>query len=257
MSKEREPIVFTNTVDRQYMQDKQRKRKQARKESQIAWLLRLIFVVLLSAYLLSDYSKLKQISVFGNGAMSKKSIVSLSGLSLDTRFYGFVPWWVSKQLNDHPLIAEASVKRQNHQVVRIDVVEKPIVGYGYTDTLVWLLGDGSLVPVDEGSRDYLVSVPYIEGFTNQMELLPKLAQYLQNVDELTRSLISEIMLIPLDYDKEQLKLLMIDQNTIYVSMMHLGNINGYHRLVNAIHETGVCIFFDGMEGRAYTSQCLD
>lgn len=257
MSNQQEPIIFTNQIDRQYMQKKQQQKRQARKESQIAWLLRLVFVVLLGAYLLSDYSKLRQISVFGNEALAKESIVSLSGLTLQTRYYGFVPWWSERQIRSHPLIDVVSISRKENQIVRIDVVEKKIMAYAHTDTLVWLLSDGSFVEIDKGSMDYMVHVPYIDGFDGHEDLLPKLAQYMSRIDSLTRSMISEIVLFPLDYDEEQLKVFMIDQNTIYVSLMDLENINGYQQLINAINDTGVCIYFDGEQGRAYTSECLD
>lgn len=256
MPNKAEDLIFTNKVDRQYLLEQKRKRKQARKETQLAWMLRLLFVAILVLYFLSDVSKIKQITVVGNHAIDRQALIQSSGLSLESRYYVFSPFLIESKLRKHPLIKQVSVKRDSYQIVRIEVTEKPILASLFVDQVAWLLEDGSVVTAGNDSREYLTQVPYLEGFETP-DLLSKMARYLPEVDGLTKSLISEIALFPLDYDPEYLKIHMIDGNTVYVSIMNLENINGYPKLVNAIHAKDACIFFETMADRAYTSECLD
>lgn len=256
MPNKTEDLIFTNKVDRQYLLEQKRKRKQARNDTQLTWMLRLLFVAVLVLYFLSDISKIKQITVAGNVAIDKKAIIQNSGLSLESRYYGFSPLWIEYKLRKHPLIKQVHVRRENYQIVQIEIVEKPIVASVFMDQLSWLLSDGTVVKAEADNQEYVTQVPYLEDF-EETDLLGKIARYLPKVNDLTKSLISEIALFPLDYDPEYLKIHMIDGNTVYVSIMNLENINGYPKLVNAIHAKNACIFFESVADRAYTSECLD
>lgn len=257
MAKSKEKVVFTNNIDKAYMLEKRRKVELNKRIRANAWLLRLFFIAMLLAYSWSDYSKIMTISVYGNSAVSKESILELSGLDTQSFYYFFAPKYIELKIKRNPLIDNAKVTRQGDNIVRIDVEEKPVVASIIKDdSLKYLCVDSSIIDVDKSNLDYMSKVPYVSGLEDNDELLKILAKNLGEVDAETNALISEIVYYPISYDEYQLKLHMIDHNVIYIPMIHLGSINSYQKIVGALSENGVCIYFDSPSTQPYLGECI-
>ena len=250
-------LVFTNNVDKMYMLEKRRKVRLEKRIQSNAWMLRLLFVCLFVAYLASDFSKVKCISVEGNSIYSKEYIVENSGLSFDSYYYGFAPALVESRIKQGSLVERVNVTRKGDNIVLISLEEKHVVGSFQKDSeLYYLCSDGEFVKVTSESLSYMSKVPFIVDLEENEELLKKLAKPLSKVDNDVLSMMSEIVWYPLSYDEMQLKVNMIDRNYVFISIYDVEMINDYRKITASLGGSGECVYFDSKATHPYTSECL-
>lgn len=214
------------------------------------------FVVLLVGYFLSDFSRVKAISVEGNDVYSKDYIVSESGLTLDTIYYLFSPKYVAYKIGKNDLVKSVNVTREGENIVLITIKEKTVVASYQKDDLMYLLDDGSSISVTQSNLGYMAKVPFIVGLENNEELLEKLAKNLGKINEEVLEMMSEIVWYPLSYDETQLQINMIDQNYVYVTVNDIDMINDYRKIASTLNDSGQCVYFESAGSHAYTSECL-
>ncbi|MBR3840654.1 MAG: FtsQ-type POTRA domain-containing protein [Erysipelotrichales bacterium] len=250
-------LIFTNNVDKMYMLEKRRKVRLEKRIQSNAWILRLLFVCLFIAYLASDFSKIKCISVEGNSIYSKDYVVESSGLSFDSYYYGFAPSLAEHRIKQATLVDSVDITRKGDNIVLISLEEKQVVGSFQKDSeLYYLCSDGEFVKVTNESLSYMSKVPFIVDLEEDEELLKKLAKPLSKVDEDVLSMMSEIVWYPLTYDEMQLKINMIDRNYVFISIYDVELINDYRRITASLGGSGECVYFDSKATHPYTSECL-
>lgn len=261
MAKEKEDIVYTNQVDRQYMLEKRRKVQLEKRIKTSTWILRLLFVVLTIAYLASDYSKVKVIHIEGNEIVDTEYIREQSRLTLDSYYYLFSPLLVEQRLEKNPFIKDAKVSRMDGKIVYLEIEEVPLVAsYTYEGELYYLVADGSSIKLTSETISFMNQVPYLIGLEGEEEEIVKmrkeLAYSLSEVNQDVLALMSEIVWYPLSYDQTQLKIHMVDKNVVYVPIYYVSSVNNYRKIVASLTAGEICVFFDSDELHPYIGECL-
>src|SRR5690625_4795940 len=115
------------------IEDRIPKLKEARKKKANRRLLfyLAVFFVLISiiVYLQSPLSHIKQIDINDNYVLSKKDVIKISDVALDTNIWMLNTGSTKKKVENHPVIESVTVKRKLPFTVEINVNEHHIVGF--------------------------------------------------------------------------------------------------------------------------------
>lgn len=223
---------------------------------------RLIFLVLViavgaSVYLIdtSDLLRVKSIRVVGNIHNSDEEIIALSEIQHGDRLWLLSNSALKKQISESPWVSDVRiVKKQN--IVTLEITEHRILGYKVSDKISLLLQSGDFIALKESQLDWIATHALISGFDEQ-ELLSRLVESFESVDDSIMMFISEIHQSSVSYDNALIRLIMSDGNQIFTEFAALDLINEYKLIVNQISPTNKCIYFDALH-RAYSSRpCED
>jgi cell division protein FtsQ len=220
----------------------------------------LIFFVFTSAvaagfyfYFASTSALSSSILISGTKILPDAYILKLSQSGYDKNFLMLNASLLRKNIKSEPLVQDALVTLDAANVVRIQVVEKPIMAI-WLDEAKLVLSDGSLLTMkDEYAKAWLQN-PGIYGYKDATVLKP-LVDALKPISKEGLGNVSEIHLNPTRYDENYVKVIMQDGNRIYTSLKTLDMIEEYPRIVNALNALNSCIFFDEMTRTAFSQPC--
>ena len=258
MPKEREEeLIFTNQVDKKYMLEKRNRMRLNKRIQSIAWILRITFVLLLIAYIVSPLSRIQVIRVIGNEIFSKEYILETSQIEIGDIYYGIIPFAIENRLQKNPLIKKANVERHGSRIISITLQEKEVIAsFDLDGSLHYLCTDGTYTPLTNDNSGYMTRVPYIVGLEEDMDLLISLAKPLSKVNKDVLEMMSEIVWYKLNYDNTQLKVNMVDHNYVFISIGNMESINSYRKIAATLTSSNECIYYDSNATHPYTSTCL-
>lgn len=213
-------------------------------------------IIIVSAYLLSDYAKVFQVTVDGNIYYSNTEIRKLSGVDKHSIYLFTLPSLVEGRIKNDPLISDVSVKLQENRVIAIKVIEKKLIGYIYeNNSAYFLLEDNTRIPMDESNMKWISLVPLIEGYTE--EQLSQILNGFNNLDDNLLAQMSEIHRYPFSYDENMLEVIMRDGNYVFVSSSGLELLNRYYSVVSGLGgiDNNLCIYLDEVTNSGYSSTC--
>ena len=123
-------------LDHNSFLSQRRKRKMltiSEKRKQHALILSVFLCLILIAltYFLSSISNIYRITVDGNNYLDDEDIIELSKLSTRNKYLLTIPATIEKRIKQNPLIEDCSVSLLDNSHVRINVIEKKIIGYVY------------------------------------------------------------------------------------------------------------------------------
>jgi cell division protein FtsQ len=212
-------------------------------------------VFLLVLYFLLPVSHVQMIQVKGLDHLSEDYIVSLSGLSTDSRYYLCFPSSIASKIRSDDMIEDCTVKLKKDNVISITVTEKKAVGYYYDDTDggMVLLSDGTTAELKSEYLEIIAQVPYISGFSD--DELVELAKAMDSVDEDVIAEMSEIDRYSMSYDASTVRIHMRNGGYFLASMDAVDKVNYYNEIYVRMTNTDYCIFGSSSADAAYTSVC--
>lgn len=220
------------------------KKKRKRRNKRIARFALLVsFIVLIVAYLSSDMSKVKSLTVKNNVHFSDEQILELAGIDYDSNYILTLSLYTNLKLEKNPLIADAKLKKDLHGGFTILVEEEKVLG-SLKDNPELLLIQGK--GVEEISNISLKSVPRIGAFSDDQLL--KLNESFEDVDSKVITMISEILPHSESYNSEMVRIIMNDGNRITSSYDGIYLINNYKKILPQLEGTHVCLFMDELSG---------
>ena len=240
-----------------------KKRKQARLKTHFLaihnrlFILGIVFGILITAvlYLMLPSSEVFKVVVKGNEYLKDDYYINLSKIKDGDKFLLVNLNKVKNQISSSSIVDSVTVKRNNYNLIEINVKEKEIIGYTYEVEPKILLSDGSTINLENDYLNVIASVPLIEGYDE--EGLKLIAIGFKKLDQKMIGEISEIHRYPFSYDENMLEVIMRDGNYLYLSYYSLSMLNEYYTIASGITvtEDKACIFLDEMTNSGYTSEC--
>lgn len=229
---------------------------QAAKDDRPVWLKIgtgvLIFVLICTfVYLFCPYTRIQALVCSGNYYFTPQQIYGIADVSVNQRTYLNLPQQMEKKLLANPLIESADVYYDG-QVLNLDIQEKTIIGYYEENGENYLLtSQGERIPVTSQTElRTLVHYPLLADLSP--EVLDSIAKEVrEHPDQLTRSVfekIAEILPWQESYDKNMLKLVLQDGNTIFTSIPSLFMMSTYQQVLVNLQGENVCLMLDGDNG---------
>ena len=240
-----------------------KKRKKARLKTRFLaiknrlFILGIVFGILITAvlYLMLPSSEVFKVVVKGNEYLKDDYYINLSKIKDGDKFLLVNLNKVKNQISSSSIVDSVTVKRNNYNLIEINVKEKEIIGYTYEVEPKILLSDGSTINLENDYLNVIASVPLIEGYDE--EGLKMIAIGFKKLDQKMIDEISEIHRYPFSYDENMLEVIMRDGNYFYLSYYSLSMLNEYYTIASGITvtEDKACIFLDEMTNSGYTSEC--
>ena len=240
-----------------------KKRKKARLKTRFLaiknrlFILGIVFGILITAvlYLMLPSSEVYKVVVKGNEYLKDDYYINLSKIKDGDKFLLVNLNKVKNQISSSSIVESVTVKRNNYNLIEINVKEKEIIGYTYEVEPKILLSDGSTINLENDYLNVIASVPLIEGYDE--EGLKLIAIGFKKLDQKMIDEISEIHRYPFSYDENMLEVIMRDGNYLYLSYYSLSMLNEYYTIASGITvtEDKACIFLDEMTNSGYTSEC--
>ena len=240
-----------------------KKRKKARLKTRFLaiknrlFILGIVFGILITAvlYLMLPSSEVYKVVVKGNEYLKDDYYINLSKIKDGDKFLLVNLNKVKNQISSSSIVDSVTVKRNNYNLIEINVKEKEIIGYTYEVEPKILLSDGSTINLENDYLNVIASVPLIEGYDE--EGLKLIAIGFKKLDQKMIDEISEIHRYPFSYDENMLEVIMRDGNYLYLSYYSLSMLNEYYTIASGITvtEDKACIFLDEMTNSGYTSEC--
>lgn len=240
-----------------------KKRKKARLKTRFLAVRNRVFIVgIITAFIVTSvlYFMLPESEVFkvvvnGNGYLSDSYYIGLSGIDEGDRFVLVNLSGVKDRISSSSIVESVDVRRENYNLIEINVREKSIIGYTYESEPMLLLSDGTSIRLENDYLSIIANVPLIEGFDE--EGLKLVSVGFKKLDKKMIGEISEIHRYPFSYDENMLEVIMRDGNYLYLSYYSLLMLNDYYTIVSGINadNENVCIYLDEMTNSGYTSEC--
>ena len=247
-------ITDTNTFINKRKQDKMDSQKRKSIFKRVLLISFICLIISAIAYFLSDISNVKTIEVSGNVYIKDEDIIALSELSNDSKYLLSFTNSIEDKITSHELIKSCTVEKLEDRLLKINVVEKKIIGYAYENNEnVLILDDDSRMALDKSNLYLIEKVPLIEGFSKEDIVL--IIKELDDVDYKMINEISEIHCFPvLKY--QNVELIMRDGNYIFTSAYGLNLLNKYYDIDSSVStQRNNCYYFEDISGNAYMSAC--
>lgn len=236
--------LLHDEVEEQFEQLRQKKRKRKRKMKRIRLFLLLFLVVGGTLYFTSDVSKVKSLRVVGNKYYSDEAILSFANLDYQSRFLLQPALLIAHRIERNDLIDDVHVKKNMSGGITIEVKEKQVIGYlGKKKNRLQVLDEkGEIIALEE-SFELEDSLAYIQGFEEGQ--LSELAKAFSKLDDWEYvSMISEILPHEETYEKDMVKLIMQDGNSIFVSYKGIALLSHYKDVLKPLKGNHVCLWID-------------
>lgn len=205
----------------------------------------------LGVYAFSPYTKVTALICTGNYYYTPQQIFQIADLSVNKRTFSVPESKIEKKLAENPLIESAEVSKDD-QNINIHVNEKMIIGYYEEEGANYLVATtGERIKVEnETELRSLIHFPLMADLPKEsIDALAK--QVSEHPDKLTREIfekIAEILPWQESYDKNMLKLVLQDGNTVFTSINSLFMISAYPKVLDNLQGENVCFLFDGVNG---------
>lgn len=191
------------------------------------------FLLFLSLYFVTPYSKMKQIKVSGNQRLTGKQIEEFSLISdkdyvVTTLLHAGS--YANNIVNSSPTIKSAEIAFHFPNQFLVKVEEFSIIGYVEENQKYFaVLESGEMESQEIGSDVLPPSFPLFK--LSDRELIKKLAVQLAKVDISVRQKVSTVELTPSKATSDLLTLKMTDENTVLVPLSELGEKLLYYKKI--------------------------
>ena len=233
---------------------KTKKKKKLKKR--LKFFLYMILIVLIGAFFLSDYSKVKSIHIEGNKDIASNEILNSISIDKDTYFFLVNKDKIAEEVKAIGMIKKAVVHVDLVGNVTIDVEEAEKVAYcemGSSTYVIDELGGVSLTEDQEVIKE-LHSTPCIMQFED-IELLKTFAKEYVNIPGFIKTQTSDILYEPKSNDTTRLKFIMDNGKILYLRIEDM--VDQLNRIDYEAFMTGYsdrCVF--SFEGEyVYTEKC--
>lgn len=199
-----------------------------------------ILIVLLLLYMIGFYtykvvvSPINNIFVVGNKYLTDQEIIDIAGIRNYPSFILTTKYNIKKKLLKNDLIDEVKIKKSFGRILTIELKESDPL-FIYNDKV--LLSNSKQID----NKDY--KLPTITNYVEE-DILNKLIEKYQNVDDEIKIMISEIEYVPNDIDKERFIITMNDGNYVYITLYKITSINEYIKIVSTLDNKKGILYLD-------------
>lgn len=197
-------------------------RKRGRGSRKLLFFLVLLFITLLAVlFFRSSLSKIAQIEIVGNTALTAEEIGQASGISNGHNFFGFRSAAVEQRVKQLQAVESVEVRKKFPGSIRITVQEYPRVAFQIRPTgeKEMLLSNGLAVPVTD--KTIVVDKPILSGWDDGNPWKLKLCETLRKIPDKTLSEISEIKPSPTKTYEDKIKMYTRSQFEVYTTVTYL------------------------------------
>lgn len=191
--------------------------------------------------------------ISGTKILSDEFILTLSKSSYQSIFLTQNAAVLRQNIRQDRLIQDVIVSMEVNNVIRIQVLEKPVLAI-WMDEGKLLISDGSILDMKPEYAKVWLQTPGIYGYADTKILAPLLTT-MRGLSKEGLGNVSEIHLAPNSYDENYVKIIMHDGNRIFTSLKTLDMLQEYPRIINALKTKNSCIFFDEMTRTAFSQPC--
>lgn len=192
-----------------------------------------VFIVLILLYVIGLYTyklivaPINNIYVSGNDYLTDQEIIDESGIRNYPSFILTTKYKMKKNLLLNEMVEDVKINKDFGRIVNIEIKES-IPLFIYENKVI--LSSGKKI---NNNSNYTLPI-----VTNYMEkdVLEKLIEKYQNVDDEIKLMISEIKYDPNDIDKERFIITMNDGNYVYITLYKITAINEYIKIISSIDE---------------------
>lgn len=199
-----------------------------------------ILIVLLLLYIIGFYTykvvvaPINNIFVVGNKYLTDQEIIDIAGVRNYPSFILTTKYNMKKKLLKKDLIDEVKIKKSFGRILTIEVEESNPL-FIYNDKVI--LSNSKQIE----NKNY--KLPTITNYVEE-EILNKLIEKYQNVDDEVKIMISEIEYVPNDIDKERFIITMNDGNYVYITLYKITSINEYIKIVSTLDNKKGILYLD-------------
>ena len=199
-----------------------------------------ILIVLLLLYMIGFYtykvvvSPINNIFVVGNKYLTDQEIIDIAGIRNYPSFILTTKYNIKKKLLKNDLIDEVKIKKSFGRMLTIELKESDPL-FIYNDKVI--LSNGKQID----NKNY--KLPTITNYVEE-DILNKLIEKYQNVDDEIKIMISEIEYVPNDIDKERFIITMNDGNYVYITLYKITSINEYIKIVSTLDNKKGILYLD-------------
>lgn len=199
-----------------------------------------ILIVLLLLYMIGFYtykvvvSPINNIFVVGNKYLTDQEIIDIAGIRNYPSFILTTKYNIKKKLLKNDLIDEVKIKKSFGRMLTIELKESDPL-FIYNDKVI--LSNSKQID----NKDY--KLPTITNYVEE-DILNKLIEKYQNVDDEIKIMISEIEYVPNDIDKERFIITMNDGNYVYITLYKITSINEYIKIVSTLDNKKGILYLD-------------
>lgn len=201
-----------------------------------------------AVFLFSPYTRIQAMVCTGNYYYTPQQVFAIAGMNINHRLFLYPEGAIEKKLMENPLIEKATVVRDG-QKFRVTIEEKTIIGYYEKDGENYLVSSsGERIPVEnETELRTLIHFPLMADLSE--ETIDRIAkECADHPDLLTRATfekIAEILPWEESYDRNMLKLVLQDRNTVFTSIGSLHMMAAYPKILENLQGENVCLVLDG------------
>lgn len=199
-----------------------------------------ILIVLLLLYIIGFYtykvvvSPINNIFVVGNKYLTDQEIIDIAGIRNYPSFILTTKYNIKKKLLKNDLIDEVKIKKSFGRMLTIELKESDPL-FIYNDKVI--LSNSKEID----NKNY--KLPTITNYVEE-DILNKLIEKYQNVDDEIKIMISEIEYVPNDIDKERFIITMNDGNYVYITLYKITSINEYIKIVSTLNNKKGILYLD-------------
>ena len=198
-----------------------------------------ILIIILILYIIGFYmykiviSPVNNIYIKGNTYLTDQEVIDSSGLRNYPSFILTTKSSIKKNLKKNEIIKDIKIKKSMGNTVTINITEN-IPLFIYKDKTI--LSNGK-------SIDKNYELPILINDVNE-DMLKKLSEKYQNINEEIRLMISEIKYDPNNIDKERFLFTMNDGNYVYITLYKITSINEYIKILSKTEGKNGILYLD-------------
>lgn len=199
-----------------------------------------ILIVLLLLYIIGFYTykvvvaPINNIFVVGDKYLTDQEIIDIAGVRNYPSFILTTKYNMKKKLLKNDIIDEVKIKKSFGRILTIEVEESSPL-FIYNDKVI--LSNSKQIE----NKNY--KLPTITNYVED-DILNKLIEKYQNVDDEIKIMISEIEYVPNDIDKERFIITMNDGNYVYITLYKITSINEYIKIVSTLNNKKGILYLD-------------
>lgn len=206
-----------NDYDRDQVKAILKKRKAKRRKKRIRILLIVLIIILIVAFFVSDYSRLKSITVSGNNRVERQEIIDAAKINLRQDYTFFTSTdAIGSRVKNVPLIKEVRVSKNLFGNVSIKVVEADPIGQSIINNVLFVIDETGRITKDETGRlvNYVQRTPRLNNFDFQR--LEAFGKEFAKIPSQVVNQVSDINYAPLTADETRCEFIMDDGKILYL-----------------------------------------
>lgn len=194
---------------------KTKKKKKLKRRFKI--LIFLMIFVMIGAYFLSDYSKVRLIRIIGNEEVATQDILDAISVNQESYYLFVNTSKIESEVKAVALIKKASVSKDLLGNIKIEVEETDKVAYCIIGDVTYVIDElGNVVETEDPDViQSLQACPYLSDFKD-LDFLKTFAKAYVDIPELIKNQTSDIIYAPKKSDETRLKFIMNNGKILYL-----------------------------------------